>query len=250
MGLVSVLGVFLWFVTVGTGGIRGSQDLDRSAPSGAGGAVPVAEVLGISVERGGTPARRSPVALRNSVESSVMLVEAVACGVRRQGTVTLLATGEGPVGLTNAHVVRGAREVTLSGAGLGVVVAPVDEYLGHGDAALLDVSGTPGAEGAGLPSGPRPSVGDEVTLAGFPGGAWSTSTGEVLGWSRLALGGSPVDVFTVDVPVERGASGGVVVDTSGAAIGLVTERDPRTGAAVVQPIDLLLAQRPVAPPGC
>ncbi|MEZ5240072.1 MAG: serine protease, partial [Microthrixaceae bacterium] len=210
---------------------------------------PAVVVMGASVERvqGGDPLPTEE--LRSVLESSVVHLGVRACGVRRQATATMLRAGGAPVGLTAGHAVRGARSATLSGAGLGVAEGRVEGHLQRRDAALVDLSGLGAPPGAGLPTGPPPAVGDEVTVAGFPGGAWQVESGAVLERSSLRISGGPVEVFVVDVPALRGASGGVVVDASGAAVGLVTELDPRTGHAVAQSVeDLLGAPVSASPP--
>lgn len=174
------------------------------------------------------------------------MAEVRACGVRRQATVTLLTVGGSTLGVTSAHVARGADHLKVSGAGLGVGEGQVTRWLAGRDVAVVNPGGLDVPEGTGLVPGGRPDVGDRVTVAGFPAGRWSTSGGTVDGWTRRRYAGSIVEMFTVDVPTDQGASGGVVVGAGGAAVGLITERDPRTGHVVAQPLAGLrsLADRP------
>lgn len=193
--------------------------------------------------------------LAELLSQSLMRADVVACDVHRQGTVTLLdAAREGAASgrtvLTNAHVVQGASSATLSGAELGVHVAEVDGFLDERDAAVLELPEEATHGGAGLEVGPAPAAGDPVVLAGFPEGRWTITDGTVdsvelrKGWGALS------EVLVVDVPIEQGISGGVVVDVAGRAVGLIAARDPDTGFAVAYPIDDVLAAGPGVSPAC
>ncbi|MCB0953869.1 MAG: trypsin-like peptidase domain-containing protein, partial [Microthrixaceae bacterium] len=75
----------------------------------------------------------------------------------------------------------------------------------------------------------------EVYTAGFPGGSWKIQQGHVTAVEQRHGWGGDGPVLVVDVPAIEGTSGGVVVDSSGRAVGLIAARDPRTGYTVAYP---------------
>jgi len=189
--------------------------------------------------------------LEDRLSHSVMRADVVACGVHRQGTVTLLATaGSSHTLVTNAHVVQGANSATLSGAGLGVHEGSIDAYVENRDAATLALPPDVSALDAGLEPAPMPTVGDRVLLAGFPEGRWTVHDARVRSVELRHGWGATSEVMVLDTPIQQGISGGVVVDVWGRAVGLIAARDPGTGHAVAYPLeDLLVLQRGAAP-GC
>lgn len=212
-------------------------------------------VVGTDVASGESLDAVARPVLEQRLSQSLMRADVVACDVHRQGTVTVLdAQGLGPAGsstvLTNAHVVQGAFSATLSGAELGVHVARVDGYLDKRDAAVLELPEGASGGNLGLEVGPTPAAGDSVVLAGFPEGRWTISDGMVDSVELRNGWGATSEVLVIDVPIEQGISGGVVVDLAGRAVGLIAARDPDTGFAVAYPIDDVLAAGPGASPAC
>ncbi|MCB1012527.1 MAG: trypsin-like peptidase domain-containing protein [Microthrixaceae bacterium] len=205
---------------------------------------PTATVLAASTER------IDRTAVRDRLESSVLLTDVTACGMLRQGTTTMLRVGGEVFGMTNAHVVRGADSARLSGAGLGVGEAPVDHYLDGRDAARVDVGPLAPDATSGLEVAEAPPVGSEVYTAGFPGGSWKIQQGHVTALEQRHGWGGDGPVLVVDVPAIEGTSGGVVVDSSGRAVGLIAARDPRTGYTVAYPARDLFTRAETAPPAC
>jgi S1-C subfamily serine protease len=213
--LGAALGLAAWW---GTG---------ADAPSGQ----PVASVAGAVLDRD-APSPEVQAALRRSVR----LVHAEGCGVERQATVTVLDRGGRTVGLTNQHVVAGADEVSVDGVpGLVPVTGPVIDR----DAAELE--GDPLLDGGGiaLKTGHRPSNGASVVVAGYPDGHFVAATGTVRSIEQRQGYGATTDVIVIDTQAVPGISGGVVLDVTGAAIGLVAARDPVTGDVVAYPLDVI-----------
>lgn len=207
--------------------------------------------------------------LEDRLSYSVMRADVVACGVHRQGTVTLLDTvdpaavpsaqdsavggpgaGSSHTLVTNAHVVQGAQSATLSGARLGVHEGSVDAYVENRDAATLALPPDVAAAADGLEPAPMPTEGDRVLLAGFPEGRWTVQDARVESIELRSGWGATSEVMVLDVPIEQGISGGVVVDVWGRAVGLIAARDPGTGHAVAYPMEDLLTSGPGAAPGC
>jgi S1-C subfamily serine protease len=207
--------------------------------------------------------------LEDRLSRSVMRADVMACGVHRQGTVTLLdmtaaaavqSSPDSVVGgseagpshalVTNAHVVQGAEVATLSGARLGVHEGSVDAFVENRDAATLALPPEVAADSAGLEPAPMPNEGDRVLLAGFPEGRWTVRDARVESIELRSGWGDTSEVIVLDAPVEQGISGGVVVDLRGRAVGLIAARDPGTAHAVAYPIEDLLAYGPGAVPGC
>lgn len=201
--------------------------MGSDAPSGQ----PVASVAGAVLDRNG-PSPEAQAALRRSVR----LVHAQGCGVDRQATVTVLDRGGRTVGLTNQHVVAGAAEVTVDGVdGEVPVLGPVSDR----DAAELDGDALLAGGATALTVGHRPSNGASVVVAGYPGGRFTAATGTVRSIEQRQGYGATTDVMVIDAEAVPGISGGVVLDVTGRAIGLVAARDPVTGDVVAYPLDLI-----------
>lgn len=200
--------------------------------------LPAAQVAGRSVERVGAVADR----VVESSARSVLHVEASGCGQDRQASATLLRTADGDVRLvTNAHVVRGTSSVTVrTRVGEQVQVDVLGVVAGR-DAALLDPEPLERHDDVEpAPVGSATEVGDEVVLVGHPGAAFSVRPTLVEDVQRRVAFGTASDVVLVGATVTGGASGGAVLDTRGAVLGLVAARDPGTGRAVAHPVDGVL----------
>ncbi|MFV0318077.1 MAG: serine protease [Microthrixaceae bacterium] len=206
--------------------------------------LPAATVLAATTERIGADD------VRDALEGSVLLTQVEACGVVRQGTTTLLATSEGVVGFTNAHVVRGAGSVRLMGAGLGVGEGTVQRFLQGRDAAEIDLTAMANRPDDALEVAEVPPIGTEVYTAGFPGGAWRIGKGTLVALEQRQGWGGQGTVLVVDIPAEEGISGGVVVDGSGRAVGLIAARDPSTGYTIAHRVDDLFTRAVTSPPLC
>ncbi len=80
-------------------------------------------------------------ALEARLAGALLRADVEACGLHRQGTVTMVSDNGETAGLTNAHVTQGADSVDLSGAGLGVDEGSVQGYLAGRDAAEVGLDG-------------------------------------------------------------------------------------------------------------
>jgi S1-C subfamily serine protease len=146
---------------------------------------------------------------------TVLLVRSLGCSGRAgSGTAFVIDTPDGPVLLTNRHVVEGARTVGVRALDGGTEVRVAEVRLSAtADVAVLEV-----ADPAALPPplalrGATPALGDEVRLVGFPAATPFTAAGTVdaVEGSRLLL----------DLEVAPGASGSPVVAADGHVVGQV-----------------------------
>jgi S1-C subfamily serine protease len=155
--------------------------------------------------------------------------------------------------LTNAHVVEDARRCLAASPGAKIVakfaapdaraanavscdVVAVDEL--H-DLALLRPE-RPLDEGrASVWLDPAsPAEGSAVAVTGHPAFVWQPATlkGKVIGKTSLALsdrGAEKTEVFILDIPLQRGASGSPVYFESGAVVGVITRQNPARPAETV-----------------
>ena len=146
--------------------------------------------------------------------------------------------------LTNEHVIRGARSVTVTltdGRRLPAAIVGADPRV---DIAVLQVP-TKDLPVAELHSGPL-KVGQLVVAIGNPYGlSWTVTAGVVSALGReLPLGGGVVlhDVIQTDVPINPGNSGGPLVDAQGRVVGITTAVMPfARGVGFAVPMSTLLA---------
>ncbi|MBF0471347.1 MAG: ankyrin repeat domain-containing protein [Gammaproteobacteria bacterium] len=120
--------------------------------------------------------------------------------------------------VTNYHLVRGCHTLKVGGEVVRVLFQEIDN-----DLALLQ--GPPG-ESAVLRQGSGIRIGERVVVAGFPlahllGSDIQAGSGEVSALS--GLGGDPRFV-QISAPVNRGNSGGPLLDASALLVGVVTAR--------------------------
>ena len=199
------------------------------------GAFPVASVQGAQADR----STSVDPGLAQVVRSSVMLVDSTGCGESRQGTTTVIDQPDGPVALTNQHVVAGTDVAEFSDVDGSSVDVPVRHRVSDRDAVQLDPGALLDAGVVPLTVGPRPIVGSAVMVAGFPSGGFQARTGHIERVERRHGYGGTVDMLIIDIEAIPGISGGVVVDGDGRAVGLVAARDPETGDTVAYPLDTL-----------
>lgn len=186
--------------------------------------------------------RAAPRLSRASVEalaaSAVWRARVDGCTGGRSGTVTAVRRGVEATGLTNAHVVEGARTVSLSAGAEGPLRSEVRETVQGRDAALVDVP----AGAAALAPGTRPDIGTELLVAGYPGGGFEQRWGVLRDLDERVGRGGLSKVMLIDVPAYEGLSGGAVVDRTGAVVGIVAARDPETGWTVAYPLGEVLGR--------
>jgi len=192
---------------------------------------PVASVRGALIERGGVTAE-----MQESLQHSVLLVRSNGCGSSRQATATVIDHGGRPIGLTNQHVVTGSVAVSVDGMDDAVqVVGRVDGR----DAVELDGDELVAGGARAMEVGPRPLLGAQVVVAGYPDGRFRAAAGHVRAIEQRQGYGGTADVLIVDAEAVPGVSGGVVIDVQGRAVGLVAARDPASSDVVAYPIDVI-----------
>lgn len=151
------------------------------------------------------------------VVDAVYLVRAVGCaGDVRTGSAFVVDVGEGPVVVTNRHVVEGTTSIGLRPLGGSTSIRATDLRLSdEADVAVLSLPG--GAtvpEPLTLAEPARP--GDDVRVVGFPAALPFTTAGTV-----AASDGGRV---LLDLQVDPGASGSPVVNADDEVVAQVYAR--------------------------
>ena len=225
-------------------GVALGAGLSALGPAGGPTTLSQVEVAGAVVDRD------APVgaASRDAAERGVLLVEASGCGEQRQASLTVVSTPEGPVGVTNAHVVRGSGTVTVH-LGARTEELAVRGAVAGRDLAILEA---PAAldDCSRCPSAATGAVGASVLVAGFPDGAARADTATVRTIEARTARGATSEVLVADAQVRGGSSGGALVDAEGRVVGIVAARDPSTGHAVAHPASDALAGGLEAVPSC
>ena len=129
--------------------------------------------------------------------------------------------------LTNHHVISGAQNILVSVFGgisqeFPATVVAADP---RNDLALLKVTGAPPLAEATLGDSDGAQVGDCVLAFGSPFGLDQTVTQGIISSKRKALvveGITYGDMLQTDAPINRGSSGGPLVNMSGEVIGMNT----------------------------
>ncbi|MFE0464274.1 S1C family serine protease [Kitasatospora sp. NPDC058965] len=135
--------------------------------------------------------------------------------------------------LTNNHVIEGATAITATDVGNGrTYTATVVGYDQSADLAVLHLSNASGLATAKLGDSSKVAVGDAVAAVGNAGGTGSptTATGSVTALDRSITASDPsagtaeqlTGMIEVDADVQAGDSGGALVDSTGAVIGIDT----------------------------
>lgn len=185
-----------------------------------------------------------------------MKVESVACGAGVQGSGWVI---RGNLVATNAHVIAGGEQIRVA-APNGQVLAATPVYVdGRNDVALLRVSGL---DVRPLVVAAREPEDDQVILLGYPRDGALTAV--------AATAGRPTNVFTPDaygghtrlrtvIPlrgkVQRGDSGGPVVNSRGRVVGMMFAASTRGGGGFGVPTGKIVGAldsplRPVDPGPC
>ncbi len=191
---------------------------------------------------GGTVAQRlGPDA---ALVDALLLVRVSTCaGGSSSGSAFAVDLGDGPVVVTNRHVVDEASAVgvrpLVGGPALSVTGVRLSADL---DVAVLELS-DPRALPATLVAGPDAAVGDEVRLVGFPSARPFTTEGEVVEVAPTRL--------LLDLRTDPGASGSPVVDDEGRVVGQIWARTV-DGQGVATPISAVAraVERAAPAPGC
>ena len=134
-----------------------------------------------------------------------------------------LVSGDGEI-VTNHHVVDGCARVSVGRAGTShdATVRAVDAAA---DLALLKAPPDTG-EAATFSESPRASLGEAVTVAGYPlhgllSREFNVTSGNV---SALAGPGDDAKRLQITAPVQQGNSGGPLLDGAGNVIGVVVSK--------------------------
>ncbi|MET0452770.1 MAG: trypsin-like peptidase domain-containing protein [Mycobacterium sp.] len=138
--------------------------------------------------------------------------------------------------VTNAHVVAGAREVTVAladGKQVPAMVRAADEVT---DVAIIQ------ADRKGLPAAtfqrPLPRVGELAVVMGSPLGFEATVTSGIISGLHRQIPGSAstgaplVDLIQTDAAISPGNSGGAVLDVQGEVVGMSVAYIPPAAGAV------------------
>ena len=158
-----------------------------------------------------------------------------APGPRRQaGSGSgVVVTSDGYI-LTNNHVVAGAERVTVEfvdGRSLSAKVVGTDP---PSDLAVLKVAGT-GFKTLPLADSAQVRVGDVVLAVGHPLGLGQTVTMGIISAKERATGasrGAIEDFLQTDAPINRGNSGGALVNLRGELVGINSQILSPTGGNI------------------
>lgn len=151
-----------------------------------------------------------------AASASVVRVKGTACGLGVEGSGWIAGPG---VVVSNAHVVAGQDDTTVTGPDGAELDATVVHYEPRNDLSVLSVEGLPGTA---LALDPAPRRGTAAVTIGYPGGGPLTLTPARLGrtgevTSQDSYGSGPVqrEMTPFRGEVRSGNSGGPVVDMDG-----------------------------------
>jgi 2-alkenal reductase len=170
-----------------------------------------------------------------------------------QGRIVPTAEGSGFIWdtaghiVTNNHVVTGAAKITVTFSDGSSYVANLVGTDPNTDLAVIQVTGAPASllKPVTVGDSTQVKVGEMVVAVGNPFGLANTmTTGIVSAISRSILAGSSgnqngatsapsfsiPDVIQTDAPINPGNSGGVLVDMSGALIGVPSQIESQSGS--------------------
>ncbi|MFC5816581.1 S1C family serine protease [Nonomuraea harbinensis] len=160
-----------------------------------------------------------------SATAAMVLPSVVSVEAGRAGGSGFVVDGSGHV-LTNAHVVRGASDVTVvlsDGRRLGARVLGSDD---DEDLAVLEVAGAGSARlpPATLGRSADLSVGEQVLAIGSPLGLSGTVTAGIVSATdrEVRLGGASRTAVQTDASINPGNSGGPLVNARGEVVGVNT----------------------------
>jgi S1-C subfamily serine protease len=170
------------------------------------------------------------------VPASVLRVRGLDCHDEVFGSALAVAPH---LAVTNAHVVAGTRSLTLdTGPGSNAIETGTVVAFDPGrDLAVLRTAAT-----LAVPTFSEPTIGEKVTVLGFPGGGARESTAATVLHRILAIstdiygrGTHRRSVWVLDSRLQPGDSGGPVVRANGSVAGLafaVARGGPTTAYAL------------------
>jgi S1-C subfamily serine protease len=169
----------------------------------------------------------------NEVDPTLVIINTTLGyqGAHAAGTGIVLSSN-GEI-LTNNHVIDGATSISATDVGNGrTYTATVVGYDRVSDLAVLHLQDASGLATARLGDSSKVAVGDPVTAIGDAGGTGTptTATGNVTALDQSVTASDPgagtaeqlSGMIQVDANVQPGDSGGSLVDSSGAVIGIDT----------------------------
>jgi serine protease Do len=208
--------------------------------------------------RAQAPDANSPAA---SVDHSNAIVELIALGPGEHGKnrecqATGFLINENGYLLTNAHVVDEARNCLAGATPQRILAKPVTSEPSAAGAISCDVVMVDALHDLALLKARRPignghfpldpdevEEGTEVAVTGHPAFAWhaETKSGRVIRRGSMALSetsSAKSDVFVVDIPLLKGASGSPVYRASdGSVVGVIERKDlEHPGRTIAVPI--------------
>lgn len=136
--------------------------------------------------------------------------------------------------LTNNHVVNGAKEIRVELTDRRTFVAKVVGTDEPSDLAVLKIEAN-GLHSLSLADTDKVRVGDVVLAVGNPLGVGQTVTMGIISAKGRATGvadGSYEDFLQTDAPINQGNSGGALVDTRGALVGINSQILTPSGGSI------------------
>ncbi|MGD9703425.1 MAG: S1C family serine protease [Acidimicrobiia bacterium] len=217
---LGVAGIVALSMTAGA--IGGRLTADDAAPASS------VAVDAVSIGGGGA----SVAQIVDAVEESVVSIETTV-SVRRgpfSGEASGAGTGivlDGGYILTNAHVIEGATEVTVTASDGSTRQAEVIGSDTSSDVAVLHVDDTAGLVPASIDTAAVAAVGDDVVAIGNAlalEGGLTVTKGIVSALDRSidTENGTISDLIQTDAAISSGNSGGPLVNGSGQVIGMNT----------------------------
>lgn len=172
-------------------------------------------------------------AIAAKVNPAIVDINTVTSSGQASGTGQIL-TGDGEV-LTNNHVVDGSTSISVVIAGKGTFKAHVIGVARARDIALIEIEGVTGLPTITFAPSSSVKVGDPVIAIGNAlgqGGAPTVTTGNVTALHQTITasegnGSSEqlTDMIQSDAPISPGDSGGVIVNSAGQVVGMITAGD-------------------------
>lgn len=175
--------------------------------------------------------------LQRRAESVTVRVRSLSCTALGVGSGFVLADG---VVVTNRHVIDQPEAVSIDTWDGRRFRAEVTGVAADSDLAVLRIADPHRLPTVALRDTPV-EVGEPVLVVGYPaGGPVRVSEGEVLAIVDGEVLGEPADVLRLGVAVQRGNSGGPVLDLDGRVVGVVFAEEVGRDTGLAVPVATLL----------